>query len=115
MSSVQSINVWTAKSVSAGASLLSHSFNLGQWADIDYDFGLHVAVTGSGTAQLQYAVSGDNSNFYVGGTDIVTAHTLLTGMKVYNFTPELAQWLKIKVIETTTTDAIAITAYLQVR
>lgn len=115
MSAVQSIRVWEDQSISAGASLLSQRFNLGQWSDIDYAFGLHVEISGDGTGQLQYAVSGSNNNYMIGGTDIVTAHTSATGVKVYSFTPELAQWLKIKVIETSTTDAIVINAWLQVR
>jgi hypothetical protein len=117
MASAQSIMIWEDTTVSAGASLLSGAINLGQWTDIMGYFSLQVGLTGTGTGKFQWAASANNSDFYISSDasdDIVTAHVAATGVKIYQFSPITAQWLKLKVTETGGANGITIAGYLTI-
>jgi hypothetical protein len=122
MACVQSITVWEDQAISAGASLLSQRFDLGQWSDLMGYFSLYVELTGDGTGKFQWASSPNNNDYIISADasdDIVTAHTDVSGpdadgKHIYQFSPITAQWLKIKVTETGTSDGITVTSYLSI-
>ncbi len=108
---------WTAEAVLASGTA-SKDFDLETFKPEGF-FSLQVTVTGSGTAQITYKVSNDNVSWRTpsGASDIVTAHTVSTGdsgLEFYDLsgTIQFARYLRITVTETSTTDAIAITATL---
>ena len=81
-------------------------------------FSLHVELTGDGTGKFEYQLSNNNSNFVTntGADDIVTAHTKTSGpgsdgIDIYDISPDLAAYMKIKVTETGGANNITVNAW----
>lgn len=111
---------WTAEAVAASGTA-SKDFDLDAFRP-EGNFSLQVTVTGDGTAKLTYFTSNDNSTWRTPSTasDIVTAHIKTTGSSGTEFYDlssaiEFCRYLRITVTETSTTDAIAITATLAIQ
>ena len=124
MASVSTIRVFTERTILAGASLTSQAYKLGSFSDVQGWFSLQVALTDDGTAKFMWGVSNDNSNFIFRTDDptknIVTAHTKgsgpgTDGKMIYQFSPVLSQWLKIRVTETGAVNPIIVTAHLAIQ
>jgi hypothetical protein len=96
-------------------------------------FSAQILVTGDGTLKVEYQVSNVASslgsvpatgNFIIptGATDIVTAHTKTSGtggLDLYVFPasgdPLFAKWFRLKLTETSTTDSVVYTIYLNIQ
>ena len=78
----------------------------------DGHFSMQVTATGSGTAKIEYELSNNGSDFLTPGTasDVVTAHTV--GSDMYSISPMLAKKIRFKITETSTTDAITVSAWV---
>jgi len=82
---------------------------------------LQLLLTGDGTATVEFLLSNDGVNFLEpsGSLDIVSGFTKTSGpgtdgKDIYAFGPVLARFMQIKVTETSTSDAIAVTAHLAI-
>jgi hypothetical protein len=123
MASISTIRVFKAREILASANLTSQAFKLGSFSDVQGWFSLQIALTGDGTGKFQVAVSNDNSNFIISddaSDDIVTAHTKISGpgadgIQIYQFSPTMSQWIKIKVLETVGANPITVTAHLAIQ
>ena len=124
MASISTIRVWNARTVAKSGNLISQAFKLGSYSDVQGWFSLQIALTGDGTGKFQWGVSNDNTNFIFRSDDptkdIVTAHTKSSGpgtdgIMIYQFSPVLSQWLKIKVTETGGANSIIVTAHLAIQ
>ena len=124
MASISTIRVWNAREVLASASLTSQAFKLGSYSDVQGWFSLQIALTGDGTGKFQWGVSNDNSNFIFRDDDptqnIITAHTKTSGpgsdgIHIYQFSPTLSQWLKVRVTETGGASLITVIAHLAIQ
>jgi len=85
-------------------------------------FSIQLELTGDGTATVEWLGSNNGVDYLVPSTvsEIVTGFTKTSGpgsdgKDIYSFTPKLCRYMKIKVTETTTTDAIAVTATLAIQ
>jgi hypothetical protein len=112
---VKIINRFSAEPVAASASLISEKINLMDLAQYGF-FSLQLTVTGDGMAKVEYLCSNNGSDFIkpVGADDIVSGFTKTSGpgsdgKGFYSFAPETCGWMKIKVTETGTAAAIAVT------
>jgi hypothetical protein len=123
MASISTIRVFNAREIAASGSLTSQAFKLGSYSDVQGWFSLQIALTGDGTGKFQASVSNDKSNFIISddaSDDIITAHTDESGpgtdgIQIYQFSPVLAQWLRIVVTETGGADSIIVTAHLAIQ
>lgn len=123
MASISTIRVFKTREIVASGSLISQAFKLGSYSDVQGWFSLQVVLTGDGTGKFQASVSNDNSNFIISddaSDDIVSAHTKISGpgadgIQIYQFSPVLAQWIKIKVTETGGANSIIVTAHLAIQ
>jgi hypothetical protein len=123
MASISTIRVFNAREIAASGSLTSQAFKLGSYSDVQGWFSLQIALTGDGTGKFQASVSNDKSNFIISddaSDDIITAHTDESGpgadgIQIYQFSPVLAQWLRIVVTETGEADSIIVTAHLAIQ
>jgi hypothetical protein len=83
----------------------------------EHRLSLQVSATGDGTATIEILCSNDNVNFVDSGTDVLTDQAagnvvptiLTTSMCPY------CRWIKIKVTETSTTDAVTVVMSLFVQ
>ena len=110
--------VFTAETIAASANTSSGVVDLGSVVT-QGNFGLQVALTGDGTAQVDYTVSNHLDDFITptGVSAITTGLTKISGpgsdgKDAFAFEPILHRYMKIKVTETGTSDSITITAYL---
>lgn len=115
---VRTMIVFNAETVAASGNSSSAAINLNDFKPNGY-FSLQITLTGSGTGKFEYELSNDGVNYLTpsSAADIITAHDVTTGpasdgKDLYSFSPELAKYMKIKVTETSTTDAIVVTAIL---
>ena len=88
---------------------------------INGEFSLQFALTGDGTATIEYLVSNDGVTFLnpTGSTDIVSSFTSASGTAGKDLLKIpivedviIAKFIKIKVTETSTTDSITVTAVI---
>lgn len=125
MASISTIRVFASREIAAGESLTSQAFKLGSYSDVQGWFSLHVELTaGTGTAKFLYGMSNNNSNFIFrtddATKDIVTAHTINSGpasdgIMIYQFSPVLSQWIKIRVTETGGVNPVTVSAWLAIQ
>jgi len=114
--SVNDMRLFLSKSIAASQNAVSSVIDLSAFS-LDGFFGCQVALTGDGTAKVQWGVSIDGTNFIYSDAvsdDIVTAHTKTSGpgsdgKDIYQFSPTTARWLKIKVTETGGANGIVVT------
>ena len=81
---------------------------------------LQIALTGDGTGKFEYVASNDGVTYVTPDSvsDIVTAHTKTTGtsgVEIYPLAIAAVKFIKFTMTETSTTDAVAVTATLAVR
>jgi hypothetical protein len=112
---VKTTRLFSAEAIVAGGSSTSAAIDLRNIAQLGY-FSIQLVVTGDGTAKVEYLCSNNNSVFIEpsGASDIVTGFTSTSGpggdgKGFYSFAPETCGWIKIKVTETGTLNAIAVT------
>ena len=106
--------------VAASGDATSVIYDLGSLSTTGY-FSLQVALTGDGTATIEYELSNDNVNFMVptGSSEIITGLVKTTGpgsdgQNIYDFGPILSRFMRIKLSETGTSDSITLTAFLAI-
>lgn len=108
--------LFSAEAIVASGSATSDAIDLGGLSTTGH-FSLQVALTGDGTATIVFLLSNDGTNFLVpsGSLDITAGFTKTSGpgtngKDIFSFGPILGRWLQIRVTETSTTDAISVTA-----
>ncbi|HDO36185.1 MAG TPA: hypothetical protein ENH07_07830 [Nitrospirae bacterium] len=111
--------VFTAEVIAAGGSAYSSIFDLSQAGG---QFSMQLELTGDGTAKVEWVGSNDGTTFLKpnNANDIVTAFIKTggpgsDGKHIYGFVVSLVKFMKIKVIETSTTDPITVTATLAIQ
>jgi len=112
---VTTTRLLNAATIAANGSSTSASIDLRNIAQNGL-FSIQLAVTGSGTAKVEYLCSNNNSVFIepTSASDIVSGFTVGSGpggdgKGFYSFEPEPCGFLKIKVTETGGSNAIAVT------
>ena len=112
---VHTTRLLAAETIAAGSSSTTSAIDLRNIAQQGY-FSIQLLVTGDGTAKVEYQCSNNNSVFIEpeSAVDILTGFTKTSGpgsdgKGFYSFSPETCGWLKIKVSETGTTQAIVVT------
>jgi len=112
--------VFDAEAVAASGTSTSAVYDLGSLSTTGY-FSLQVALTGDGTATIEYELSNDGVNYMTpsGSSEIITGLVKTSGpgtdgQDIYSFGPILSRFIRLKVTETGTSDAIALTAYLAI-
>lgn len=112
---VKTTRLFSAETIAAGQTSTCSAIDLRNIAQQGY-FSIQLAVTGDGTAKVEYQCSNNNSVFMEpqSAVDIITGFTKTSGpgsdgKGFYSFSPETCGWLKIKVSETGSTQAIVVT------
>lgn len=112
---VKTTRLFSAEAIVASGSSTSAAIDLRNIAQMGY-FSIQLVVTGDGTAKVEFQCSNNNSVFIEpeGSSDIVTGFTKTSGpgsdgKGFYTFEPDPCGWLKIKVTETGSSNAIAVT------
>jgi hypothetical protein len=110
--------VFTAEVIAASGVATSDMIDLGT-VTVDGNFGIQLALTGDGTAQVDYTASNHTEDFITPSTAsaIVTGFVKTSGpgsdgKDAFAFIPILHRFMKIQVTETGTSDSITVTAYL---
>lgn len=122
MKKIHTLLLFNAAAILAGADSESTVLDLDAGYHAAGFFSLQVALTGDGTAKIEYLLSNDGVNYLEpsSGADIILAHTKISGpggdgKDIYSFQPEIARYMKIKITETGGADAIAVTAVIAVQ
>lgn len=102
--------------VAAGGSTTSSKIDL---VNSEGYFSVQVAVSGSGTAKIEYLLSNNDVTYLepTGAVDIASGLTAASGPgsdghDLYSFSPPHARWLKIRVTETGASDAVTVSVWL---
>ena len=98
------VDVFTNQTISGSGNETSEVIPLWAYKPAGH-FSLQVHSVGAGSViKLEYELSNDGVTYVTptGASDIVTAHA--AGNAFYDFTPELAKFLKIKATETAGND-----------
>ena len=100
---MKTITLMTAEAIASGLDLTrpattAPGINLRSIA-IQGIFSIHLILTGSGTAKVEYLLSHDGVNFLIpsSASDIVSAFTV--GADIIPFEPEGAPYMRLKVSE----------------
>ena len=112
---VTTTRLLNAATIAANGSSTSASIDLRNIAQNGL-FSIQLALTGDGTAKVEYQVSNNNSIFIepASASDIASGFTKTSGpggdgKGFYSFEPEPCGFLKIKVTETGSAQAVAVT------
>jgi len=122
MRKIHTLKLFDAETIIAGGDTESNVLDL----DFDYHaagyFSFQIALTGDGTAKIEYLLSNDGVNYLEpsSAADIVLAHTKVSGpgtdgKDIYSFQPEIARYMKIKITETGAADAITVTGFIAIQ
>ena len=108
------VTTQSAKTISASASDTSDKVELTKAAAGGF-LSVQWVVTGTGTCSIEFLCSNNDSNYTVpeGGSPIQEGITAGNGIK--GFQPPLCKWIKIKVTETGTSNAVVVTVSLAVQ
>ncbi len=114
--------IFTGSEIAAGESSESDTINMQGMAN-DGVFSIYIYETGDGTGQWTYELSINGVDFveFTDSADIISSAFVRTsgpgsdGKDIIQFTPELAPFIKIKVTETGSSDAISPVAYLAIK
>ena len=117
---IKTTKVLDAETVAAGETATSTAIDLNGPELAGY-FSLQVALTGDGTAKFEYQVSNNGTDYVepTGATDIATGITKASGpgtngKDIYSFSPVPANYIRIKVTETGTSNSVTVSAWLTV-
>lgn len=117
------IKLFDAQTIAASgnASNPGNGIDLQRFAQSGF-FSVQYLITGDGTAKIEYTLSHDGATYLEpsSASDIGSSLTKTTGpgadgKDILPFSPELARWMKIKVTETGTSQAIVVTLWLAIQ
>jgi len=101
--------IMSAEAILASASADSDVLDLNAFKPEKDRMGLQLVLAGTGTAKLEVFLSADNS-IWVESGDGDVATTVAAGNSIYEITPELMRYIKIKVTEDGGAAAITVTS-----
>ena len=119
---ITTFQLFTGTSISANGSLTSKAVDLRRIASNGL-FSVYYAITGDGTAKIEYLLCSTETGTYlepstasdIGSSLTKTSGPGSDGKNVIAFEPELAPFLKIKITETGTAQAITPNLWLNVQ
>ena len=109
------VNVFSAEAILGSGNSTSEVIPLWAYKPVG-NFSLQVESVGVGSVvKLEYLLSNDGVTYLTpaGASDIVTAHA--AGNAFYDFTPELAKFLKIKATETAAANVTSLNVKLAIQ
>jgi hypothetical protein len=113
---ITTIKLFDAEALIASGTATSAAIDLREIAQ-SYKFSAEYTTTGTGTTKIEYLLCSTEDGTYIdAGTDI--GATLAAGHDILPFAsgePELAPFMKIKITEDGTTNAVAVTLYLNIQ
>jgi len=118
---MRTIKLFDAVTIEAGQSAESAVQHIQQIAD-EGRFSIYLELTGDGTAKVEYVLAHDGDNYLTptSATDIAADFTSgsgpgTNGKDIFQFSPELAPDMKIKITETGSLNSIIVTVILAVQ
>ena len=113
---ITAIKLFDAEALIASATKDSVAVDLREIAQ-NYNFSVEYTTTGTGTTKIEYLLCSTRGGTYIdAGTDI--GATLAAGHDILPFAsgePELAPFMKIRITEDGTTNAVAVTLFLNIQ